>query len=254
MPRPLLEAIAITKRFSGINALDAIDLEVGAGELVALIGPNGAGKTTLFNCLSGMLRPDGGQVWFDGHDLEGMSTHRRARLGLARTFQRIELFGGMTVREHLLVAERARTRRGGLWRDLLGLSGPTADERARCDRVLDLLELGDVAESPAEVLSLGRGRIVELGRALMCEPKLLFLDEPSSGLDVSETLVMGEVLQAVQREQQVAILLVEHDVPMVERLASRTYVLDCGVKLAEGPTAKVLARPEVRAAYLGQGV
>ena len=250
----LLEARAITKRFSGINALDNVSLEVNAGEMVALIGPNGAGKTTLFNCLSGLLRPDGGQVTFDGHDLTGMATHHRARLGLARTFQRIELFAGMSVREHLLVAERARTARGGLWRDLLNLSAPRAAERQQCDRILELLELDDVADAPAESLSLGRGRIVELGRALMCEPSLLFLDEPSSGLDMSETTVMGDVLLTVQREQHTAILLVEHDVPMVERLASRTYVLDCGTRIAEGTTAEVLADPVVRAAYIGQGV
>jgi len=254
MVEPLLRAEGITKRFSGINALSDIDLRVFPGELVALIGPNGAGKTTFFNCLSGLLRPDAGEVWFDGHDLDGMATHHRARLGLARTFQRIELFGGMTVRQHLLVAERARTKRGGLWRDLLHLSAPTVDERTRCDDVLELLGLTDVAEAAAESLSLGRGRIVELGRALMCQPKLLFLDEPSSGLDVSETSEMGDVLLTVQREQHVAILLVEHDVPMVERLAGRTYVLDCGVKIADGPTREVLARADVRAAYLGQGV
>lgn len=250
----LLEARNITKRFSGINALDNVSLEVNAGEMVALIGPNGAGKTTLFNCLSGLLRPDGGQVTFDGNDLTGMATHHRARLGLARTFQRIELFAGMSVREHLLVAERARTARGGLWRDLLNLSAPRAVERQQCDRILELLELDDVADAPAESLSLGRGRIVELGRALMCEPSLLFLDEPSSGLDISETTVMGDVLLTVQREQHTAILLVEHDVPMVERLASRTYVLDCGTRIAEGPTSEVLADPVVRAAYIGQGV
>lgn len=250
----ILRATEITKRFSGINALDNVSLEVHAGELVALIGPNGAGKTTLFNCLSGLLRPDGGRVVFDGHDLGSMATHHRARLGLARTFQRIELFAGMTVREHLLVAERARTARGGLWRDLIGRSAPRPAERERCERVLDLVGLDEVADAPAESLSLGKGRIVELARALMCDPTLLFLDEPSSGLDVSETSVMGDVLLTVQREQRTAILLVEHDVPMVERLASRTYVLDCGTRIAEGPTAEVLADPAVRAAYLGQGV
>jgi branched-chain amino acid transport system ATP-binding protein len=251
---PLFLAQGITKRFSGIVALDHVDLAVEAGELVSLIGPNGAGKTTLFNCLSGVIRPDGGRVAFDGRDVTHLPQAARARLGLARTFQRIELFIGMTVREHLLVAARAHHRRGGLWRDLVGMSGPNAAERELCDATLALVGLGEVADRPAESLSLGKGRLVELARALMCEPKLLFLDEPSSGLDQHETDDMGTVLQTVVAERGTAILLVEHDVPMVERLAARTYVIDLGRVIAEGATDEVLARPEVRAAYLGQGV
>jgi len=252
--RPLFEATQVTKRFSGIVALDHVDLHVDRAELVALIGPNGAGKTTLFNCLSGVLRPDAGKVTFDGDDLSDLPQVARARRGLARTFQRIELFVGMTVREHLLVAARAHHRRGGLWRDLVGRSGPTGSERELCDATLELIGLEEVAERPAESLSLGKGRLVELARALMCEPKLLFLDEPSSGLDRHETEDMGVVLQTVVAERGTAVLLVEHDVPMVERLASRTYVLDLGRLIAQGPTAEVLAQPEVRAAYIGQGV
>jgi branched-chain amino acid transport system ATP-binding protein len=254
MTSPLLDAQSITKRFAGINALDHVSLEVSAGELVSLIGPNGAGKTTFFNCLLGILHADGGTITFDGRDLARLPVHRRARLGLARTFQRIELFAGMTVREHLLVAARAHRRRGGLGRDLLGRSGPTAEEHADCEATLDLLGLDEIADSPTEALSLGRGRIVELGRALMCKPRLLFLDEPSSGLDHNETTEMCDVLQTVQSERGTAILLVEHDVPMVERLAARTYVLESGVLIASGPTAQVLSDPAVRAAYLGQGV
>jgi branched-chain amino acid transport system ATP-binding protein len=254
MTSPLLDAEAVTKRFAGITALDRVSLNVSAGELVSLIGPNGAGKTTFFNCLLGILHAESGSITFDGRDLARLPVHRRARLGLARTFQRIELFAGMTVREHLLVAARAHRRRGGLGRDLLGLSGPTADEHADCDAVLDLVGLDEIADSPVESLSLGRGRIVELGRALMCQPRLLFLDEPSSGLDHNETAEMCDVLQIVQSERGTAILLVEHDVPMVERLASRTYVLESGVLIASGPTDEVLSMPVVRAAYLGQGV
>jgi branched-chain amino acid transport system ATP-binding protein len=250
----LFEATQITKRFSGIVALDHVDLCVDRGELVALIGPNGAGKTTLFNCLSGVFRPDGGNVMFDGENLSDLPQVARARRGLARTFQRIELFVGMTVRDHLLVAARAHHKRGGLWRDLIGRSGPTAEERELCDATLALVGLDDVADRPAESLSLGKGRLVELARALMCQPKLLFLDEPSSGLDRHETESMGVVLQTVVAERGTAILLVEHDVPMVERLATRTYVLDLGRLIAEGTTAEVLSHPEVRAAYLGQGV
>ncbi len=249
----LLEAVEITKRFDGITALCDVSVCVDRGELVALIGPNGAGKTTLFNCLTGVLRPDAGSVTFDGRDLGGLAPYQRSRLGLGRTFQQIELFAGLTVLEHLLVADRAQRYRGALGRDLAGRSTPTGDELMRCRSVLELVGLGNDADRPAESLSLGRGRVVELARALVCEPRLLFLDEPSSGLDADETADMASVLEQVRTEGDLAILLCEHDVPFVERLASRTYVLDSGRLIAEGPTAEALAQPAVRTAYLGVG-
>jgi branched-chain amino acid transport system ATP-binding protein len=248
---PLLRADAVSKRFAGIVALTDVSLHVDPGEFIAVIGPNGAGKSTLFNCLSGVLRPDHGRVTFDGRPLDRMRPSRRARLGIARTFQRIELFGGMTVRDHMLVADRARTGRGGLWSDLFRGSAPTSEEVGRCDTVLELVGLADVAERPAESLSLGKGRLVELGRALMCEPRLMFLDEPSSGLDRQETVEMGTALETVRRAHGTAVVLIEHDVPMVQRLASRTYVLDYGVLIASGPTDVVMEDDRVRAAYLG---
>ena len=250
----LLDATSVTKRFSGLTALDAVSLSVGPGEIVGLIGPNGAGKTTLFNCLYGVITPDSGRVTFAGHDIGELPVHRRARLGIGRTFQRIELFVGMTVRDHLLVAERARRGDGGLVKDLLNRSRPTAEEQERVTATLDLLGLGDVAERPIESLSLGRGRLVELGRALMIEPQLLLLDEPSSGLDHRETDEMADVLDTVRSDRGTAILLVEHDVAMVRRVTQRLYVLDFGQVLAAGPTAKVIADQKVRQAYLGDTV
>ncbi len=250
----LLEAAGVSKRFAGIMALDRVSVSVEADELVGLIGPNGAGKTTLFNCLYGGLRPDGGSVVFDGADITRAPMYRRSRLGIGRTFQRMELFGGMSVRDHLLVASRARDSRGGLIRDLTLRSRPTTGEQARSDEVLDLLGLTDHADRPIEALSLGAGRLVELGRALMTEPRLLFLDEPSSGLDTNETDEVSNVLEAVNREHGVAVVLVEHDVAMVRRVTSRLYCLDLGVIIAEGPTAEVLAAPDVRRAYLGEEV
>jgi branched-chain amino acid transport system ATP-binding protein len=250
----LLEADGITKTFQGIAALQDVSVTVAHGELVALIGPNGAGKTTLFDCLSGVQTPDRGRVRFDGHELAGMAPYRRARLGLARTFQRIELFAGLSVRDHLLVADRAQRLRGAMLRDLMRRSRPATAELARCDALLDQLGLLAEADRPVESLSLGRGRVVELGRALICQPRLLFLDEPSSGLDEDETDEMGSVIEAVRRERDMAVVLCEHDVAFVERLASRTYVLDSGKLIAEGPTATVMADPRVRAAYLGDGV
>jgi branched-chain amino acid transport system ATP-binding protein len=249
----LLEATGITKRFAGITALDDVSVRVDAGELVALIGPNGAGKTTLFDCLAGVVRPDAGTVRFDGRDLRGLAPYERSRLGLARTFQQIELFAGLTVLEHLLVADRAQRLRGAFMRDLLAGSRPTADELDRCAAVLDLVGLVGDADRPAESLTLGRGRVVELARALVCQPRLLFLDEPSSGLDATETQEMEVVLEQVRSGHDAAVLLCEHDVAFVERLASRTYVLDSGRLIAEGPTADVLTRTEVRTAYLGVG-
>jgi branched-chain amino acid transport system ATP-binding protein len=248
----LLEAREISKRFSGIKALDAVSLTVEPGESVGLIGPNGAGKTTFFNCLLGMLRPDGGHVHFDGTDITRAPIHKRARLGIGRTFQRIELFGGMSVRDHLLVAERSRLGTGRLWKDCLNLSQPTTEERERCDHMLGLLGLDDVADRPIEALSLGRGRLVELGRALMTEPRLLLLDEPSSGLDQHETRDLVRTIQDVQREHGTATLLVEHDVEMVQAFASRLYVLDFGTVIAAGPTSEVMTDEAVRRAYLGE--
>ncbi len=250
----LLEATEVVKRFSGITALDGVSLEVGDGESVGLIGPNGAGKTTFFNCLLGLARPDSGHVVFAGRDITDLATYRRARLGFGRTFQRMELFGGMTVRDHLLVAERARRGTGRLWKDVLNLARPTADERARAEHTLELLGLQHLADRPVEALSLGRGRLVEVGRALMTEPKLLLLDEPSSGLDQHETEALAETLRDVQAARGTAILLVEHDVDFVRSFSARLYVLDFGTLIASGPTADVLADDAVRRAYLGETV
>jgi ABC-type branched-subunit amino acid transport system ATPase component len=248
----LLEARAITKRFAGIMALEDVSLSVEPGEAVALIGPNGAGKTTLFNCLLGMLRPDSGSVVFDGRDITRAPVHRRARLGLGRTFQRIELFSGMTVRDHLQIAEWARFGAGRLWKDCLNLSKPTSEQRQRVDETLELLGLQDVADQPVDSLSLGRGRLVELGRALMTDPTLLLLDEPSSGLDQHETREMVGALQEAQRQSGTAVLLVEHDVEMVQAFATRLCVLDFGRLIAQGKTAEVMGDDTVRKAYLGE--
>ena len=157
----------------------------------------------------------------------------------------------MSAREHLLVAERVRRGDGRLWKDLVNRGRPDADEQARVQRTLDLLDLSDIADRPIESLSLGRGRLVEIGRALMTDPLLLLLDEPSSGLDHRETMDLVHTLQTVQRERGTAILLVEHDVEMVQRFASRLYVLDFGTVIASGRTDDVMNDAMVRRAYLG---
>ena len=247
----VLEATGVTMNFSGIVALDGVTLQVEAGERVGLIGPNGAGKTTFFNCVLGVLRPEGGRVLLEGRDIGGLPVHARALLGIGRTFQRIELFTESTVREHLLIAERTRRGDGRLWKDLLGLGRPRSEEIARCDEVLELLGLADLADEPIERLSLGKGRLVEVGRALMTDPKLLLLDEPSSGLDREETADLARTLQDVQAAQGFAILLVEHDVELVSSFTGRCYALDFGCLIASGPTAEVMASDVVRTAYFG---
>jgi len=247
----VLEVRDLTKRFAGIVALDGVSIDVAPGERVGLIGPNGAGKTTFFNCMLGMLPIDAGTVRLAGVDITRLRVSQRARLGIGRTFQRIELFPDSTVRDHLFVAERVRRGNGRLWKDLLGLGRPRADELARCDEVLELLGLGALADEPIERLSLGQCRLVEVGRALMTEPKLLLLDEPSSGLDRSESAALAQTLRDVQAEQGFAILLVEHDVELVASFTTRAYVLDFGRMITDGPSPQVLASPEVRSAYLG---
>jgi branched-chain amino acid transport system ATP-binding protein len=247
----ILRAREVRKRFTGIVALGGVDLYVDEGERIGLIGPNGAGKTTLFNCVLGVLRTDGGTVELAGDDISRLPVHERARRGIGRTFQRIELFPDSTVRDHLLIADRVQRRAGRLWKDLVGLGRPRPDEIARCDEVLELLGMGDLADAPIERLSLGQGRLVEVGRALMTQPKLLLLDEPSSGLDRNETTALAATLRAVQDERGFAILLVEHDIELVSSFTSRCYLLDFGRMLLDGPTATVMASDEMRHAYLG---
>jgi branched-chain amino acid transport system ATP-binding protein len=250
----LLDARDVSKTFSGIAALEKVHLDVGEQELVGLIGPNGAGKTTFFNCILGMLKPDAGTIVFDGNDLTRVPTHRRARLGLGRTFQRIELFVGMTPRQHFLVADRARSGRGGVLMDAIRRGGPTRAERERAAAMLALLGLEAVADRSVESLSLGVGRLVEVGRALMTEPRLLLLDEPSSGLDREETETLAASLLDAHRERGIAILLVEHDVELVRSFVQRVFVLDFGTVIASGATGDVFADQAVRRAYLGDMV
>ncbi len=247
----LLDASGVSVAFSGILALDDVSVSVQAGERVGLIGPNGAGKTTLFNCLLGILRPDSGRVTLNGVDVGGWPVHRRARAGMGRTFQRVELFSDTTVREHLLIAERVRNGTGAFWKDLVGLGRPRPEEVAASEEVLELLGIAELAAKPVESLSLGQSRLVEVGRALMTGPQILLLDEPSSGLDRDETQALAATLRAVQDSKGYAVLLVEHDVSLVADFTERAYVLDSGALIAGGATGDVLADPAVRRAYLG---
>ena len=247
---PLLEATGISKRFGGIVALHEVSIVVEPGEAVGLVGPNGAGKTTLFDCLNGLRHADAGEVRFEDRSIAHLPVYQRARLGIGRTFQRLELFAGMSARDHLMVAERVHQGDGRLWKDLIG-RGRAGATVARVEKLLDELGLEDVADDPIESLSQGHGRLVELGRALVQDPLVLLLDEPSSGLDTRETAELATILLEVRSLGRTSMLLVEHDLDLVRRVAERLYVLDFGELIARGPVEEVLADSAVRRAYLG---
>jgi len=249
---PLLRLEGVCKSFGGIKAVHTITFDVGAGESVGLVGPNGAGKTTLFNCVCGQLRPEEGDIFFDGLPLAGVPTYKRARLGIGRTYQRVEVFTDMTVRDHLMVAERSRRGEGSLWRDLLNMSKPRPEEMERVDATLELVGISHLADISVNALGLGHCRLVELARALATEPKILLADEPSSGLDLHETTEVAAVLRTVQRERGTAVLLVEHDLAMVAEVVDRAVVMDLGSMLFAGTFDDCMADPAVRDAYLGQ--
>jgi branched-chain amino acid transport system ATP-binding protein len=249
---PLLEARGVSISFGGVAALRDVSLSVAAGEAVGLVGPNGAGKTTLFNCMCGQLKPSSGTVSFDGQPIGNLPAHMRARLGIRRTFQRVEVFPEMSVKDHMIVAERARRGDGALWKDLLNKGRVRPEELENVDRVLDLVGLTDLADVPVAALSLGHCRLVELGRALAGKPRLLMADEPSSGLDVNETAALANVLRAAQRDQGMAVLLVEHDMTMVSKAVDRVVALNLGEVIAEGTFADIVADAGVRQAYLGR--
>jgi branched-chain amino acid transport system ATP-binding protein len=245
-----LSVRGVTVRFGGVLALDGIDMDVGAGEIVGLIGPNGAGKSTLVNCVGGQLDPASGTVSLDGGALDGLAPFRRARRGVGRTFQRIAVFPELTAREHLFVALRAHSG-GTTWSRLVDRARPNPDEAARIDATLELVGLRDRAGVPVSTLPLGVCRLVEIARALVGEPRVLLADEPSSGLDPRESATLATVLRSLA-DRSVGVLLVEHDLSMVRAVCDRVVVLDVGRVIARGRFEEVMADPEVRRAYLGE--
>jgi branched-chain amino acid transport system ATP-binding protein len=239
----VLEARQLDVRFGEHHAVRDVSLAADAGEIVGLIGPNGAGKTTTFNAIAGVQRCTG-QVLLDGTDVSSVRPHRRARLGLNRTFQRLEVFGSMTAHENVVAAveTRARAQR----RSMRGAG-------AEAERLLEHVGLADVGDRRADALPTGQARLVELARALATEPRVLLLDEPASGLDEHETVRLAGVLAAL-RDEGMAILMVEHDIDLVMELCTRICVLDLGELIATGSPEEIRHDPRVRDAYLGTTV
>jgi branched-chain amino acid transport system ATP-binding protein len=236
----LLEVDGVSVQFGGLLAVDDASFSVPSGCVTGLIGPNGAGKTTLFNVITGLQAPSRGHVRLDDTDVTRKRPYRRARLGIARTFQRLEAFGSLTARENVLVALEMRRR----WSSSRYDCGTVADE------LLERVGIASVADTRVEALPTGSARLVELARALATEPKVLLLDEPSSGLDEQETDALGVLLHELTADG-LGVLLVEHDMPLVMEACTHISVLDFGRIIASGTPAEIQADPSVQRAYLG---
>jgi branched-chain amino acid transport system ATP-binding protein len=230
-----LEVAEVTVRFGGNVAVDAVSLDAESGAVTGLIGPNGAGKTTLFNVITGLQPPTGGRVRLAGRDVTGLKPAKRARLGLARTFQRLELFGVLTAHDNVRLAASIKG---------------TPDPARVADELLERVGVAAAADVRADQLPTGQARLVELARACACQPSVLLLDEPASGLSETETHAFGALLRELAAEGM-AVVLVEHDVPLVLEVCDRIHVLDAGHMLASGTAAEIRTDQRVHEAYLG---
>ena len=251
----LLEASGLTRHFAGLVAVDQVDLAVAEGAIHAVIGPNGAGKTTLFNLISGLIGPSGGSIRFAGQDITTLPVHRRAGLGMARTFQNIRIFAAMTVLENALTGLHSRLD-AGLASTILRLPGFRRDERAAVSRareVLELVGLTGAAETRASALPYGDQRRLEIARAMASRPRLLLLDEPAAGMNPAETEALKTLVRRI-RDAGATVLLVEHDMGFVMDLSDRITVLNFGRRIFEGTPIEVRQERSVIEAYLGQKV
>jgi branched-chain amino acid transport system ATP-binding protein len=249
-----LEVSGMSLKFGGLTALAEVDFRVEKGELLSIIGPNGAGKTTIFNCLSRFYDPDKGSIILDGRELTRVGPHATADLGIARTFQNIELFKNMTVMDNLLLG-RHRRRKCNLLQEAIfsrSVRKQEIDGREKAEEIIDFLDLQAHREKRVGGLPYGIQKTVELGRALAMEPELLLLDEPSSGLNLEETRDLTYWITDIREELGVTILMVEHNIRLVKEISDRVMAMNFGAVIARGTWEEVLRRPEVMKAYLGE--